>query len=233
MRLSPLLTKALDHLERDNSQLYSTLGLSILLDEVENLIIRKIPPSIYPSLANSEVFGWLMDHELKDLDLYQRIILTPSESGNTLLFKTVSTFYEPIKLNLEKVQRAFNISGLVQKSDNIRGVALTCADVCKLALLDSDREILLNQVPHLLKYFIDLVRLPDSYALAEVWQEDHIPCTYSKIQETPGVYACITAVGYPDKPDQIELLIAQNWNEEDNDVYYDNTLDFVATRRST
>lgn len=181
---------------QDNPSLFSTGGLSSLLQDCLRLRYPKHHKFIYPSLLDRQVYlelAGLAKGDAKDDEIIHRIMTDPKgwclDAGASVhegarfydsmgkmfgpKFGTDLFLYHRIRDNIQDLQKNLGISGVSQRNISIRDRLFSYPTVeDQLLTLESDRIILEKAVPEIIQFFVSLVEMPPAYNLFLVNKDD-------------------------------------------------------------
>ncbi|YAF98944.1 MAG: hypothetical protein AB3A66_28505 (plasmid) [Nodularia sp. CChRGM 3473] len=174
---------------QDNPSLFTTEGLSSLLQDCLSLRYPKRHKFIYPSLLNRQVYlelAGLRNGDAKDDEIINRIMTDPKgwcldapaevhegarfyDSMGKMFgpnFGTDLFLYHSIRDNIQDLQKNLGISGVSQRNISIRDRLFSYPTVeDQLLTLESDHIILQKAVPEIIQFFVSLVQMPPAYSL--------------------------------------------------------------------
>lgn len=218
---------AINKLLQDNANLFTTEGLSALL---EDCICLKYPSHhkfTYPSLLNRDVYlalAELGNGSTQDEEMIRRIMADPKgwcidapadiQQGAKFYDRLDKMFdadfskdlfvYHCVRDNIQQIQQNLGISGVTQRHISIRDHLFSYpAPEDQLILLECDRVTLQNAVPGVIKYFLELVQMSPTYNLFFVDEnENKIPTTVALVEDAAAsaVKAEIYSESYNWKP---------------------------------
>ena len=230
----------------DNENIFSTEGLSVLLDEAAKVKQGMYTPVTHPALADEEMYTQLMDLTPEQRDAYDRLFLDYSPATVDLVperfLEDVTTYLDLIKTfgaeralklahyhiarsNVHKLQEIMDIPCLHAASTGIvRGNVLQyVAKSDQLAVIKNDKPLLKKSAKEIGKFFLEVIQVAPKYKLSIMANCDDgqilLPTTYSKVKKKAdkSVYATLEFFGlYKTDPDSIRVDFAMGW-DEDND----------------
>jgi hypothetical protein len=174
---------------QDNPNLFSTEGLSSLLQDCLRLRYPKRHKFIYPSLLDRQVYlelAGLGNGNAKHDEIIHRIMTDPKgwcldapssvhegarfyENMGKIFgpnFGTELFLYHTIRDNIQDTQKNLAISGVSQRNISIRDRLFSYPKIeDQLLTLDSDRIILQKAVPEIIQFFVSLVQIAPAYNL--------------------------------------------------------------------
>lgn len=174
---------------QDNPNLFSTEGLSSLLQDCLRLKYPKRHKFIYPSLLDRQVYlelAGLGNGDAKHDEIIHRIMTDPKgwcldapssvhegarfyDSMGKMFgpnFGTELFLYHRIRDNIQDIQKNLDISGVSQRNISIRDRLFSYPIVeDQLLTLESDRIILQKAVPEIIQFFVSLVQIAPAYNL--------------------------------------------------------------------
>ncbi|MBE9036033.1 hypothetical protein [aff. Roholtiella sp. LEGE 12411] len=192
---------------QDNPNLFSTEGLSSLLQDCLRLRYPKRHKFIYPSLLDRQVYlalAGLGNGDAEDEEIVHRIMADPKgwcldaddevHEGAKFYDKMGKMFgsnfgadlfiYHSIRDNIQELQQRLGISGVKTKNISVRDRLFSYPTVDdQLITLESDRIILKQAVPEIIKYFVSLVQMQPAYELSLVSEDEQkIPTSVATVE---------------------------------------------------
>ncbi|WP_414573798.1 hypothetical protein [Nostoc sp. CCY 9925] len=184
--MSPL--PALQLLLQDNPNLFTTEGLSALLEDCIRLKYPERHKFTYPSLLNQQVYlslANLGNGSSEDEEIVRRILSDPKgwcmdapaevkegakfyDMGKMFgpRFGTDLFIYHTVRDNIQELQKRLGISGVRMRNISVRDRLFSFPTVeDQLITLDEDRLTLQQAVPEIIKYFVSLVQMQPAYKL--------------------------------------------------------------------
>jgi hypothetical protein len=180
----------------ENPGLFTTDGLERLLIDC---VMKTVDPSkiaIHHSLVHECIWVGLsaVFESPGDLDLMRRILVSPSEfdvapskelTENNFYSRIGSLFgadmmtnkfvYDVIRDNIHAIQNQLNISGIRQHHRSIRDrVFCSYTPSGYLDLLESDRVILHQEIPKVVKFFLKVISIDEQYELFRQDDEEEL-----------------------------------------------------------
>ncbi|MFW9257681.1 hypothetical protein [Nostoc sp. CALU 546] len=173
----------------DNPNLFTTEGLSALLEDCIRLKYPKRHKFTYPSLLNQQVYlslANLGDGSSEDEEILRRILSDPKgwcldapaevKKGAKFYdnmgkmfgphFGTDLFLYHTVRDNIQQLQKRLGISGVRTRNISVRDRLFSYPTVeDQLITLDKDRVTLQQAVPEIIKYFASLVQMQPAYNL--------------------------------------------------------------------
>ncbi|AUB42010.1 hypothetical protein COO91_08108 [Nostoc flagelliforme CCNUN1] len=187
---------ALQLLLQNNPNLFTTEGLSALLEDCIRLKYPERHKFTYPSLLNQQVYLSLANignSSSEDEEIIRRILSDPKgwcidapadvqqgakfyDSMGKMFgphFGTDLFLYHTVRDNIQQLQKSLGISGVRMSSISVRDRLFSYPTVeDQLITLDEDRATLAQAVPEIIKYFVSLVQMRPAYRLFLVDQEE-------------------------------------------------------------
>lgn len=192
-----------ERLEHDNPRLFTTEGLSILLQDCLELTNpQQNYQFTYPSLLDRHIylflagFGNASEREVVEYIVADQRLQSPlavqvgAQLYNNLDeivgagFATKLLIYGTVRENVQQLQKSLGISGVSQRCVSIRDRLFSySALVEELVLLESDRILLQSAAPKLIEYFTELVQIEPAYRLfLEDSEEQKIPTSFTALE---------------------------------------------------
>jgi hypothetical protein len=173
---------------QDNPNLFTTEGLSALLEDCIRLKYPERHKFTYPSLLNQQVYlslANLGDVSNEDEEILRRILSDPKgwcldapaevkegakfyDMGKMFgpRFGTDLFLYHTVRDNIQQLQKSLGISGVRMRNISVRDRLFSYPTVeDQLITLDEDRVTLQQAVPEIINYFISLVQMQPAYRL--------------------------------------------------------------------
>lgn len=191
---------------QDNPNLFTTEGLSALLEDCIRLKYPKRHKFTYPSLLNQQVYlslANLGNGSSEDKEIIRRILSDPKgwcmdapaevkegakfyDMGKMFApgFGTDLFLYHTVRDNIQQLQKRLGISGVRTRNISVRDRLFSYPTVeDQLITLDEDRVTLQQAVPEIIKYFASLVQMQPAYKLFLVDQEEQkIPTSVTTVE---------------------------------------------------
>lgn len=181
---------------QDNPNLFTTEGLSALLEDCIRLKYPERHKFTYPSLLDQQVYlslANLGNGSSEDEEIIRRILSDPKgwcldapaevKEGAKFYdnmgkmfgphFETDLFLYHTVRDNIQQLQKNLGISGVRVINISVRDRLFSYPTVeDQLITLDEDRLTLQQAVPEIIKYFVSLVQMQPAYKLFLVDREE-------------------------------------------------------------
>jgi hypothetical protein len=188
----------------ENPNLFTTEGLERLLMDCVSRTIDTNKIVTHHSLIHECIWTALsaIFEAPGDLDLMRRILVSPAEFDlkppeglveNNFYGRLGKVFgadmmmgkfvYDVIRDNIRVIQKQLNISGITERHISICDRTFSFwTESWQLELLESDRITLLQEVPKVVDFFLDVTRDAQYELTADDEEENSHPCNESKLR---------------------------------------------------